>query len=262
MILKCKFLVAKLFSLLGISQFLINKNKNKNYVRVINYHNTPEAYKDHFEQQLLYFIKNFTVISELDFYRFLKGEISFEDKPGLLLTFDDGTIDNLEVAAKVLNKYRLSGLFFVFAQNLVEPSDIYMNHDQVIQLLRQGHTVGSHTYSHHRMAEEDTDSILHKEIADSKRVIEEHIKSPISSFCWCGGELNTYTEIAANIIRQNYQYAYMTNCSPVFSGTNTFQIQRTNIEYHFPIAMIQFQLCGIMDKLYQKKRNTVNEITK
>ena len=81
------------------------------------------------------------------------------------------------------------------------------------------------------------------------------------TFCWCGGEEDTYTKEAAELIRAHYAYAFMTNSDLIRPDTDPYHLQRTNIEARWPLSLVKFQLCGIMDNRYLPKRNRVNQIT-
>ena len=103
--------------------------------------------------------------------------------------------------------------------------------------------------------------MLQQEIVYSRELLETSIDSDIDIFCWCGGESDTYTKPASDLIRSHYNWSFMTNSDPVRPDTDHFQIQRTNIEARWPLTTAKFQLCGIMDAIYRSKREAVNQIT-
>ncbi len=70
---------------------------------------TPEAFKE----QVAYFAKYFNVVKMTYLLDCLQSREAFP-KNTLVLTFDDGYADNLD-AAKVLNNYGLTGLFYITA---------------------------------------------------------------------------------------------------------------------------------------------------
>ena len=93
----------------------------------------------------------------------------------------------------------------------------------------------------------------------AKKVIEENCNDNIDSFCWCGGEEDTYTKAAEELIEKNYDYAFLTNNKLVYPKENKYCLQRTNIEARWHLSLVKFQLSGIMDVLYKNNRNKVNE---
>ena len=112
------------------------------------------------------------------------------------------------------------------------------------------------------MDESDTAEILQHEIVASKNVLEKELGQPVPVFCWCGGEERTYTKKASDLIRKNYQWGFMTNTALVNRSSNHFQLERNNVEARWPLSLVKFQLCGIMDHIYENKRNRVESLTK
>lgn len=75
-----------------------------------------------FEQQLQFFIKNFHVITMEEVLQAIDNKKAIPDN-AVLLTFDDGYIDNFTVAFPLLQKYKIQGSFFIpgktFTENVV-----------------------------------------------------------------------------------------------------------------------------------------------
>lgn len=68
------------------------------------------------------------------------------------LTFDDGPGPDTAQLAQYLARYDARGTFFVLGENLEAPTwwdhDPALSTEIVVGLLRQGHTIGNHSYSH------------------------------------------------------------------------------------------------------------------
>ena len=261
---RIKRFIALIFDYLGISNLLIkclNKKYKNEYIRIINYHDVLISEKENFEQQLKFYKDNFSNINYDSFTKFLDGDFIIKEKPGIMITFDDGYKGNYSVAADLLDKYNLTG-YFMISSDLVGKEN-YMTIAELKDLISRGHVIGDHTATHHRMNSDDSDEILNYEINTSKIKLEEMLECPVDIFCWCGGEEKHYTKSASDIIKKtNYKYGFMTNSFPVTSKTNHFQIQRTNIESGWSLSLLKFQISGFMDKKYEKKRNRVNKITR
>ena len=77
---------------------------------------------DLFEQQLQFFIKNFSVVTMEEVIKFIQSDGKCNKMPEnpLLLTFDDGYIDNFIVALPLLKKYGLQGSFFIPGKTFTE----------------------------------------------------------------------------------------------------------------------------------------------
>lgn len=65
-----------------------------------------------FEQHVSWLSKNCNVLSESDLISAMKDGFPV-GKPNVLITFDDGYIDNFEIAVPILQKYGVSATFFV-----------------------------------------------------------------------------------------------------------------------------------------------------
>jgi peptidoglycan/xylan/chitin deacetylase (PgdA/CDA1 family) len=67
-------------------------------------------------------------------------------RQGFLITFDDGTVDHFTIAAPVLERHGLRGVFFV------SPGELGLNDTmtlaQCVQLQARGHHVESHSHDH------------------------------------------------------------------------------------------------------------------
>lgn len=96
------------------------------YTRDLAHSRYPEikglAY-DLFEQQLQFFRKNFSVVTMQDVVQAIENNGENLPNNALLLTFDDGYIDNFTVALPLLKKYGMQGSFFIpgktFAENVL-----------------------------------------------------------------------------------------------------------------------------------------------
>ena len=84
----------------------------------------------------------------------------------------------------------------------------------------------------------------------------------MGALCWVGGAEHTYSAEAAQLIREaGYAAAFMTNNRVIRPGDNMLQLQRTNVEMHYPMSLVRFQLSGFMDALYLAKRRRVVQLT-
>ena len=92
------------------------------YTRDLEHSRYPQikglAY-DLFEQQLQFFEKNFSVVTMEEVIKAIDGRGELPDN-ALLLTFDDGYIDNFTVAMPLLKKYSMQGAFFIPGKTFTE----------------------------------------------------------------------------------------------------------------------------------------------
>ena len=259
-----KRIIAKILDVLGINMLMLrnlNRQYHNNYIRIINYHDTPKKVAANFEKQLQWYHNNFENVTWDKLIDFLNGNYTFTDKPGIMLTFDDGLDANAYVAAPLLERYGFNGVFFI-SSDLVSKEG-YMSWDEVQSLQKKGHHIGCHTATHHRMESTDTPEVLQHEIVDSKKRLEQKLDCEIDSFCWCGGEEEHYTEQAAEVIRRaRYQYSFMTNSCPVIPECDRLQLERSNVDAAWSTALMRFQIAGWIDRRLNAKRIRVEAKTK
>jgi peptidoglycan/xylan/chitin deacetylase (PgdA/CDA1 family) len=68
---------------------------------------------------------------------------------GMVLTFDDATIDQLSVAGPILESHGLRGLFYLPTGRLGRPG--FLAAGDVDALAEAGHAIGSHSHTHPRL---------------------------------------------------------------------------------------------------------------
>ena len=258
---------ARFLDVVGVNRagHFIQKKLYGDFVRAVNYHAVAPEAAELFEQHLQFYARHFVSADVATLERFLEtGEWPYE-KPGLILSFDDGLVSHFEVAAPLLEKYGFTGWFFV-PIGLVDLKGAkgtaarYMNGDQ-LKYLDGRHIVGSHTVNHVRLNKTRTTDELELEVAGSRKMLEEFLGHPVVSFCWVGGEEDTYSRPAADLVERNFRLGFMTNNAVITPSTCPLQLQRTNIEAEDPLWLVRFQLSGFMDVFYVGKRRRVNRLT-
>jgi peptidoglycan/xylan/chitin deacetylase (PgdA/CDA1 family) len=200
----------------------------------------------------------------------------------LIVTFDDGLRSQYEIAAPLLERYGFPGWFFIPAALVDMPEElqrdgaaehqvvadaegpgprVFMSWDEVREL-RSRHVIGCHTSSHHRVTSDTSMEQLELETAGAKHRLEEILDEEVMIFCWVGGEESSYTRAGAEAIRDaGFQMSFMTNHAVIRQETSPYHLQRSNTEATDPLWLIRFQLSGIMDALYFRKRRRVNRLT-
>jgi peptidoglycan/xylan/chitin deacetylase (PgdA/CDA1 family) len=251
-------------------------------VRVVNYHGTPVKYAKSFRDQIRWFNRWYRPVGLQDLARFLDGTWERDpDRPGLLLTFDDGLRSNYEVAAAILEEFGWRGWFFVPAGlvgvtgNLTaeearrrlevhsirvdvdagEQPPFLMDWDELAELNERGHVVGAHSMTHMRLSDELSRERLHKEVVGPKKIMEQRLGRSPEAFAWVGGERSSYSSAAEKIIRQaGYEFCFATNCRLLRPDDDPMRIDRTNVEAGWPLGKLAFYLSRLMDAYYWPKR--------
>ncbi len=268
---RSKLAIASAFEATRLSRSLLALQRValRPYARALNYHDVPYALASTFESQLQFYARHFVSMNYQDLLSLHAGEWPYE-KPGLLLSFDDGLRSHSEVVAPLLEKYEMTGWFMVPAGVLDEPGGQARVHDvaeptlswRSLLRLRDRHVIGCHTFSHRRLTASLTPVDLRRETGDAKRVLEDGLGCSIPVFAWVGGEEETYSAAAGEAIRRaGFRVSFMTNSAPIRPGCNLLQLQRTNVEASDPPALVNLSLSGFFDAWYAGKRRRVNRLT-
>lgn len=165
--------------------------------------NTAVLHPDRFVEQVEYLVQQgYQVLSLNDFFKILENKMPSPPKP-VLLTFDDGYIDNYTTVMPLLKKYNMPATLFL-STGLVE-TERYLNWDQVKELAKAGWDIQPHSITHSRLYMLSPEK-QYEEIMESRRVIEENLGTVADVYCYPYGEFNQTT---LNILKQNnFRYAF------------------------------------------------------
>ena len=89
-----------------------------------------------FEQQMQFVEQYFNVISLTDLYNAMTKNAPLPDRP-LLITFDDGYLDNYENAYPILKKFNFPAVIFLTTSRMADPSPLWW--DQVARYFHHTH---------------------------------------------------------------------------------------------------------------------------
>ena len=166
--------------------------------------------------------QNFHALTVDQLYNALATGASVPEKP-ILITFDDGYKDNYTAAWPILQKYGFVGTFFIIT-NAIVPSRI--DWDQLKDLVKHGNSIGSHTVNHLDLRTMK-DSQQESELANSKKILEEHLGVKVNSFCYPSGK---YNQTTINLLQKlDYKIAFTTDTGRVHSGDDPLKLTRLRI---------------------------------
>lgn len=115
--------------------------------------------------------------------------LTVPEKP-VLLTFDDGYVDNLEEAMPILAKYDFPATLFM-SPGMVD-HDGYLNWEQVEKLHEAGWDIQPHGMTHPHLPRLSAEQQA-LEITEARKLIEEKLGTQADVFCYPYGEYNQTT---------------------------------------------------------------------
>jgi len=177
---------------------------------------------DTFRAYCDFFRKYFRVVSLSELIRRLEDGGAIGGR--LVVTFDDGYLDNFRIAAKELEKRGMTACFFLatdFVGSARVPSwdeergirSAWMGWEDVRALERRGFELGAHTMSHVDLGKSGGEEAA-REIAGSKERLERELGREVTDFSYPFGGRNNLTE--AN--RREVRRAGFGSCLSAFGG--------------------------------------------
>lgn len=190
------------------------KPSSKISIPVLNYHsvaidpgNIVVIPPDKLDAQMAYLHDNgYTPLSLEAFIRLLEGDSSEKapEKP-VLLTFDDGYLDNYEQAMPILAKYGFRATLFV-SPGMTE-QDGYLTWEQIKKMQAGGWDIQPHGMSHPHLPKLSADEQAY-EIGEARKQIEERLGTKADIFCYPYGEHNKTT--LKLLKHYGFRYAFTT----------------------------------------------------
>lgn len=138
-----------------------------------------------FEKQMAYLVKkNYKTVSAQEYSNILKTGKNPTQKT-VMLTFDDGVLNQYTNGYPILKKYGLTGLFFIVSQR----SGI--TGTQMKEMTSNGMDIGSHSAHHPDLTKVTDPSELSAEIVSSKYGLQSASGKAVNAFSYPGCGWNT-----------------------------------------------------------------------
>jgi peptidoglycan/xylan/chitin deacetylase (PgdA/CDA1 family) len=174
---------------------------------------TPEVFESH-----LQWLQDHCCLVSLKSLLESQGGKPVGARPRVAITFDDGFRDNYEEAFPLLQKYEAPATFFVTigfldrvagarVQLNARPEELQpLTWEQVREMQAAGMEIGTHSYSHPNLAALTSEQ-LHREIADTKVVLEERIGQRVDGIAYPYGKRRHYNaRVLEAVQKAGYQY--------------------------------------------------------
>jgi peptidoglycan/xylan/chitin deacetylase (PgdA/CDA1 family) len=181
-----------------------------------------------FEEQMKWLYDNgYQTITVSDLVNLIYNGGEIPQRP-VVITFDDGNIDNYNNAFPILKKYGFVATFYV-VQTYINGEGM-ISTDQLKELIQAGWEIGSHSKTHAHLPAIGEDQ-LPDEIRMSKLNLEDKLGVTINSFAYPFGEIND------NIIRLTSSFGYKSAVGLGNSFTHSmntiFYLSRIEIQNDF-----------------------------
>lgn len=148
----------------------------------------------------------------------------------MLITFDDGHLDNYTAAFPIMQKYGFTGILYVVGNYI--GVDNYLNADQIKEMSSAGWEIGSHTMNHLDLSALEPQR-QRAEIVDSKDFLERTLGVPIRTIAYPFGVSNS------SVIDYAHFAGYVAGMSLGFThdqgSGNIFTLQRRDIKGTYDI---------------------------
>ncbi|MCL5104504.1 MAG: polysaccharide deacetylase family protein [Armatimonadetes bacterium] len=154
------------------------------------------------------------------------------------VTFDDGYLSVYEHAYPALMERRMTATVYVVADTIGGANDWdarqgdrrepMMSIDQLREMADNGFEIGSHTLTHPHLPD-ISDEQLTREIADSKRKLEDILGKEVVSFSYPYGDYDD--RVLAAAVEAGYRYAVTTKLG-IVGGNSVFEIPRVNVRWN------------------------------
>jgi len=207
-----------------------------------------------FERQMEYLSEaGYKTLTLDELLSYIKGDLVLQQK-AVVVTFDDGWLDNYIYAFPVLKKYNIHASIFIVT-NIIErasrdggkPPTVVPTHREsklimqkgeehevflrwdIIKEMAESELIGFFSHAKtHASCDFLSEPELSEELEASKHVIEERLKKPCPFLCWPFGR---YTSFAIEVARKvGYSATYTTNHGIVTPGSDPFAIKRIGVK--------------------------------
>lgn len=185
---------------------------------------SPEKFRQHLKA-----IKDngYTTLTMKQFNDYILGDKPIPEK-SVLITFDDGYMDNYINAFPILKEFNMNATIFVISSYL--DGKEYMSPSNVKEMSDYGIDIESHTVSHLRLSELSYEQQLN-ELKISKEALEKLTGKPVVSIAYPEGKYNADTTKAVSEV--GYSMGFTIDRGYVGIGDDVAKLNRMCVDYTY-----------------------------
>lgn len=158
------------------------------------------------------------------------------DGKRIVLTFDDGEMNNFSQAFPVLKEFGFEAYFFVTANRVGTPG--YMGWKELKTLRDANMVIGSHSLNHLIMTKLGTET-LRQELEASKRVLEDNLQVAVADFSVPRGFYNK--EVIDLAVSAGYSRVFISERQQYFDD---HCLPRVAVKRSWPVARLEKAIQG------------------
>jgi peptidoglycan/xylan/chitin deacetylase (PgdA/CDA1 family) len=212
---------------------------------------------DSFERQVRFLKKRgYVFLGAKDLLDFLELGKPLSKK-NVIITFDDGYLDNMTNALPILNRYNAKCIIFLTTEFIGKSTmwngieNHFLDISQIIRMDASGIDFGSHTLTHPSLPGCPIEKII-EEVSESKIRLEELLNHSIDIFAYPYGSYNQ--AIRKAVIEAGYKCAFSLHRGVSTKKTDPFALRRIRMGNSFSGFLFFVYFASLIEKARIFKR--------
>jgi peptidoglycan/xylan/chitin deacetylase (PgdA/CDA1 family) len=213
--------------------------------------------EESFEKQIAFLCKHdYSFLALKDLLDFFEGKKTTPSR-SVIVTFDDGYLDNLLNAWPILKRYGARGTIFLTTEFIGrsitwnEQENSFLSGEQIIEMHEKGMEFGSHTLTHPSLSRCSLEKVIY-EVSASKANIEELLNHPIDGFAYPYGSYDQ--EVKGAVMKAGYRLACTMHRGINTMETDPFTLRRMRPTNSFLWFLFIVHAAALIENLRKFKR--------
>ncbi|MEM7332917.1 MAG: polysaccharide deacetylase family protein [Chloroflexota bacterium] len=188
---------------------------------------------DAFLEQMTYLAENgYNPIDFYDLSRAITNQQELPEKP-VILTFDDGYLDNYENAYPILEQFGFKGTFFIVTEFVDFGREEYMSWEMITEMAANGHRFEPHSRTHPDLRNRERPFLIW-EMLGPQETLAFHLGYTPRYFSYPSGR---YDQAAIDILDELDFWGAVTTQSGKWHGfPKRFEWNRLRVRFNTPLA--------------------------